>query len=420
MKKKENEAKVKYGKENVFSDVTNAKNLTRFLAFVSDFVILIVFGIILYTMAFPIAASVTNLDAKEVSMQEKQSEMLEISKEAHLIPMDAEEIVQGDTYLMDVIIDSYIENKVKDEANLSEDIFYFFYFEYLPQFEITDPHYVEMDISTFNTKILKIEDEKYGSLFTYQLDGQGQVDKNQIGVLKEEARRYLSSYLEGSLTSEALSYHDLIEDLCLENYASATSDLANYQPNYKASYDAFLKLDNEKDWIFAIPSIFAYSIASVVLYLVLPLIFKDGQTLAKKILKIGVVDRFGYRVAKYQTIIRFLIKYIVQLGVLALMPIFIVGIYDVWSLPFISMFGWTMNFGSLFFISLLLGLVSSIITLCNKSHLDLEDLAAHTEVVILEQSNIFNSRQEKEDYLKMIEEEKLKAEGGIIHGEKKK
>ena len=420
MKKKVSNTKEKYEKENVFSDVTQAKTLTRFLAFVSDFVILIVFGVILYTIAFPITASITNLDGKEIEIRDRQSEMLQISKDAHLIPVDAEEIAQGDTYLMDVIIDTYIENKVKDESNLSDDIFYFFYFEYLPQFEINDEFYVEMNVSTFNTKILKIEEEKYSSLFTYQLDEQGQVDKSKIGVLKDEARRYLSSYLEGSQTGETLNCHDLMENLVLENYAQATYDLEHYQPQYKESYQTYLSLENEKDWIFAIPSIFAYSIASVVLYLVLPLIFKDGQTLAKKILKLGVVDRFGYRVAKYQTVIRFLVKYIIQLGVLSFMPLFIVGVFDVWSLPFISMFGWTMNFGSLLFISFLLGLMSSIITLRNKSHLDLEDLAAHTEVVILEQSNIFNSRKEKEDYLKMVEEEKLKAEGGIIHGEKKK
>ena len=420
MKKKVSNTKEKYEKENVFSDVTQAKTLTRFLAFVSDFVILIVFGVILYTIAFPITASITNLDGKEIEIQDRQSEMLEISKEAHLIPVDAETIAESETYLMDFISDSYIENKVDDEANLSEDIFYYFYFEYLPKFEISNPSYVTMDVARFNGEILRIEDEKYGSLFTYQLDENGDEDTTKIGVLKDDARRYLSSYLAGEQTSEVLTYHDLMEDLFLENYAHAIFALENYQPEYQASYEAYLNLENEKDWIFAVPSIFAYATSSIVLYLVLPLIFKDGQTLAKKILKLGVVDRFGYRVAKYQSVIRFLVKFIIQLGVLSLMPIFIVGIYDVWSLPFISMFGWTMNFGSLFFISLLLGLTSSIITLCNKSRLDLEDLAAHTEVVILEQSNIFNSRKEKEDYLKMVEEEKLKAEGGIIHGEKKK
>ena len=420
MKKKVSNTKEKYEKENVFSDVTQAKTLTRFLAFVSDFVILIVFGVILYTIAFPITASITNLDGKEIEIQDRQSEMLEISKEAHLIPVDAETIAESETYLMDFISDSYIENKVDDEANLSEDIFYYFYFEYLPKFEISNPSYVTMDVARFNGEILRIEDEKYGSLFTYQLDENGDEDTTKIGVLKDDARRYLSSYLAGEQTSEVLTYHDLMEDLFLENYAHAIFALENYQPEYQASYEAYLNLENEKDWIFAVPSIFAYATSSIVLYLVLPLIFKDGQTLAKKILKLGVVDRFGYRVAKYQSVIRFLVKFIIQLGVLSLTPIFIVGIYDVWSLPFISMFGWTMNFGSLFFISLLLGLTSSIITLCNKSRLDLEDLAAHTEVVILEQSNIFNSRKEKEDYLKMVEEEKLKAEGGIIHGEKKK
>ena len=420
MKKKVSNTKEKYEKENVFSDVTQAKTLTRFLAFVSDFVILIVFGVILYTIAFPITASITNLDGKEIEIQDRQSEMLEISKEAHLIPVDAETIAESETYLMDFISDSYIENKVDDEANLSEDIFYYFYFEYLPKFEISNPSYVTMDVARFNGEILRIEDEKYGSLFTYQLDENGDEDTTKIGVLKDDARRYLSSYLAGEQTSEVLTYHDLMEDLFLENYAHAIFALENYQPEYQASYEAYLNLENEKDWIFAVPSIFAYATSSIVLYLVLPLIFKDGQTIAKKILKLGVVDRFGYRVAKYQSVIRFLVKFIIQLGVLSLTPIFIVGIYDVWSLPFISMFGWTMNFGSLFFISLLLGLTSSIITLCNKSRLDLEDLAAHTEVVILEQSNIFNSRKEKEDYLKMVEEEKLKAEGGIIHGEKKK
>lgn len=392
-------------KEILFTEMVDAKPLTRFLAFISDFVLLIVLGVIVYNAAaFPIANAITKFDGMLVERSDAQEAMYDAMVDAHLLTFHLDEDGMKQYDELDAIYDDYLFHKVNDEANLEGDMFYYFYFEHAKD-------YYEMDVDTFNREILKVGCEDF-DLFIVKNPG-------EIGVLKDEVRVNLEAYLNDSQTAEALNTNEEMQNLFLTNYNFAYFDvLMKYDENYIAQYELHESISNDINWTISIPSVISFTFAAIVLYLIIPLVFRNGETLAKKILKIGVVDRYGYRVSKYQTIIRFIIKYILQVGISVFMPMFIVGINEIWGLPFLSMFGQTMNMTTLFIISLIFGLVSSLICLIHKEHLDLEDLAAHTEVVIVEQSVIFNSRKEKEDYLKMIEEEKLAEEGGIVHGGK--
>ncbi len=392
-------------KEILFTEMVDAKPLTRFLAFISDFVLLIVLGVIVYNAAaFPIANAITNFDQMLIERNDAQEAMYDAMVDAHLLTFHFDEDGMKQYDELDAIYDDYLFYKVNDEANLEGDMFYYFYFEHAKD-------YYEMDIDTFNREVLKVGSEDF-DLFIVKNPG-------EIGVLKDEVRVNLEAYLNDSQTAEALNTNEEMQNLFLANYNFAYFDvLMKYDVNYITQYELHESISNDISWTVSIPSVISFTFSAIVLYLIIPLVFRNGETLAKKILKIGVVDRYGYRVSKYQTIIRFIIKYILQVGISVFMPMFIVGINEIWGLPFLSMFGQTMNMTTLFIISLAFGLVSSLICLIHKEHLDLEDLAAHTEVVIVEQSVIFNSRKEKEDYLKMIEEEKLAEEGGIVHGGK--
>ena len=392
-------------KEILFTEMVDAKPLTRFLAFISDFVLLIVLGVIVYNAAaFPIANAITNFDQMLIERNDAQEAMYDAMVDAHLLTFHLNEDGMKQYDELDTIYDDYLFHKVNDEANLEGDMFYYFYFEHAKD-------YYEMDVDTFNREVLKVGSEDF-DLFIVKNPG-------EIGVLKDEVRINLEAYLNDSQTAEALNTNEEMQNLFLTNYNFAYFDvLMKYDVNYITQYELHESISNDISWTVSIPSVISFTFSAIVLYLIIPLVFRNGETLAKKILKIGVVDRYGYRVSKYQTIIRFIIKYILQVGISVFMPMFIVGINEIWGLPFLSMFGQTMNMTTLFIISLSFGLVSSLICLIHKEHLDLEDLAAHTEVVIVEQSVIFNSRKEKEDYLKMIEEEKLAEEGGIVHGGK--
>ena len=350
MANKKNKKETVEKKEILFTEMVDAKPLTRFLAFISDFVLLIVLGVIVYNAAaFPIANAITNFDGMLVERSDAQEAMYDAMVDAHLLTFHLDEDGMKQYDELDAIYDDYLFHKVNDETNLEGDMFYYFYFEHAKD-------YYEMDVDTFNREILKVGSEDF-DLFIVKNPG-------EIGVLKDEVRINLEAYLNDSQTAEALNANEEMQNLFLTNYNFAYFDvLMKYDVNYITQYELHESISNDISWTISIPSVISFTFAAIVLYLVIPLIFRNGETLAKKVLKICVVDRYGYRVSKYQTIIRFIIKYILQVGISVFMPMFIVGINEIWGLPFLSMFGQTMNMTTLFIISLIFGLVSSLICL---------------------------------------------------------
>ena len=58
----------------------------------------------------------------------------------------------------------------------------------------------------------------------------------------------------------------------------------------------------------------ALVIGSIMPSLVLPLLFKNGQSLGKYMTGLALVDKQGYRVKSWQVVLRFIVLSIVELG----------------------------------------------------------------------------------------------------------
>lgn len=132
-----------------------------------------------------------------------------------------------------------------------------------------------------------------------------------------------------------------------------------------------------------VETITGFMISILIVYLLFPMIFKNGETLGKITLKICLVNKSGYEVTKVQVLIR-------QLFLILIMSIssFIVGI-DVITMA--------ATLGLAIFIMM-------IITLANKEKRSLHDLVAGTLAIDRRTSVFFKDAKEEEKYEKEMEE----------------
>ena len=119
-----------------------------------------------------------------------------------------------------------------------------------------------------------------------------------------------------------------------------------------------------------------------VLYVLVPLLFKNGETLGKLSLGVGIASKNGYKVKKRQILFRSLV-FVVEIT----FSLFIVG------------------YGLTSFATLGVGCVIMMaVAVFTKSHQAPHDLAAMTVVVDMKKSVFFESATEENKYVKQVQE----------------
>ena len=197
-------------------------------------------------------------------------------------------------------------------------------------------------VAWFNTDILKVEETT--SLFTL-VDG----DMDVLAVAKE-------SVSQASL-----------DEFYNNAYNAALVDLASYTP--------FADLVAQINQYFVEILLIAFVTMAMILYLIFPLIFKEGKTIGKKLLNLSVVDTLGYHAKLWQIIVRFIV----------LFATFVLAIYTI--------------FGSI--------LISYTFMIFSKQYRSLNDFFAFTRVIDSKQSTIFKTNEDRLMYEKSLEEKTL-------------
>lgn len=123
----------------------------------------------------------------------------------------------------------------------------------------------------------------------------------------------------------------------------------------------------------------ALVIGSIMPSLVLPLLFKNGQSLGKYMTGLALVDKQGYRVKSWQVVLRFIVLSIVELG--ASIRLYVIPLF----------------------------LTSAAVT-TTRGGKAIHDLIASTYVVDARQSKIFNHFNDEEKYFSERTTEKERAQ----------
>ena len=235
----------------------------------------------------------------------------------------------------------------------------YYYFNYLPGNDIKEglaPCQIKDDSKAsaewFNRNVLEIEVQDSYQYFEYVKVGD-EVDKTQIGVVKEDAvLANVSSFLQKKYQSA------IIEDFNTIEYVAKAGEIVMFYSALGVVISAFL--------------------AAIVTYIVLPWVLKNGQSVGKKVYGLGLADIYGYKYKNTQLLMRFM-----PLGVCILSVILLVFVNIYLDLA----------------IFLIIFLVSFALAMASPKKTSLHDLTARTIVVDLKDSILFENEIEEEQYI---------------------
>ena len=223
-------------------------------------------------------------------------------------------------------------------------------------------------VEYYNTKVLGInqdnpDGEQSTSYWTYQKDGEGNFLKDKIAIRRSV--RYNPD------TGKVVTLTD-------------TDFLIAYQPLYVGAYALLISQDFYKNtantyyFYYTMGIVASALLSAIVCYIVMPLIFKNGTTIGKKIFKLGLATYDGYKFSNYQLILRIVPFAILDLAMLI----------PVWSsiLLVVSVF-------------LVVLLTSFALMMASPKKAALHDFAARTIVVDLKSSTLFLNEIEEEAYI---------------------
>lgn len=348
-------------------NIHTAKLFPRFVSFIVDLAItsFVFFGLLLFTQNVICVNSPYAKSAKE--------EFLNYNIESGLF----EKSDQKDEY----------HEKTFASYKGYQDLFFSYYTDYLVN-KCPEEHRVNyngQEVYWFNTHVLGQKDDRQlytddtkkldslvvniaPTLFTYKVDANNEplydefaipkyFNNDESTALTEAQEKTLQTYFyisDADNTSKQTCYYHL-----------AAKDLAA-RPFVSKAYDTWY------NHMYSYPIVACLGVSATIFFLIVPLCFKNGETLGKLMFKLCLANKLGYRYSRIQLIPRFLLFVAV-----------VVILYFVVGVNLISL-------GILTFIAL----ISYSLTIFTKDHKAIHDYVAGTLVVDKVQSEIYKNYDE--------------------------
>ncbi|MFA7378032.1 MAG: RDD family protein [Bacilli bacterium] len=222
--------------------------------------------------------------------------------------------------------------------------------------------------------------------FQYQVDGSNNklydqlaiiknshyVNQDPNGELSDSASSALLNYFYNGNLNYTISGVASIYVLTIETDFATRAFFADVYAHYRElAYQVSV-------WQTLLPELTAIFIVSILAYFVMPLIFKNGKTIGKLVMGIGLVNKLGYDVSIPQLIMRFFFPMVVTIGLL------IIG-------------------GTAFAIGMgLFVLISYALVIFTKEHKAIHDYLAGTVAVDAKRSVWFKNAKQEAEYTEKI------------------
>lgn len=322
-----NEKKTIHENENI----VNANALKRTGALLLDLLIMYAIMNLFWFAVHPVINNIYNYDA---AVSENNKDM----KRSYLVSLSAPLLADESNIDEVTITSNSIPVNKRGEAS------YNFYLKFLNS-EITDPALKYSD-EWFGINIYKVDDEN--SLF---VRAETPTPKQYSSVTSEVVQSYDHFIAPGFAYKNAEVDAEAITNLYNNAYKDAISKY-NTRPLVKTINEAVM-----------IENSFLVVVASSIIFLALPIFLKHGQSLGKKVFKLGVATTHGYKAGALRLLLRYFAFLLINVLSNFLIPI---------VLPFISL----------------------TIMVFNKKARSLHDLVAGTRVVDLNKSVIYVNEEE--------------------------
>ena len=243
------------------------------------------------------------------------------------------------------------------EVSVFVDAMEYYYFHYLPGENIKEGLQPSKEkrvttVEWFNSTILEIDENSDESYFEYK-EVDGVIDKSQIGVLKEGvSNQYAYTFITNKYKSTIVYDFNLLKEI------------------------------DEAGNAIMLRSTIAYVVSSIVsgalIYILIPFIFKNGQTVGKRIFHLGLANADGYKFSNAKLFMRYMPFFVIDLSFLIILR---------------------MNFYIVLTMVLTLFLVSFTLAMASPKRMSLHDFTAQTLVVDLKTSILFSNSGEEEAYI---------------------
>lgn len=292
-----------------------------------DTVLFLLIGMLLFGItAQPIMEHSKSFNDDSTLVDESIANINKMYSDSHLAIKD-----KDNNYSNEEALNEYLKNKVNKSDYFDngsyKDIFLYFFVEFAPN-KLT---------STEAIKYTSVEsiNEKYLSYNTDSIIVWEKVD-NDISKplhITDDARDNISQYLANVKTSSSEQYY-LAYSNCVNSFMAEAG-------NYFVSSNEYQELVRLYNWNnahflkhYTVSSLIIYTVTFALYYVMIPLLFKDGQTIGMYLLHQAVFDEKRKYVSKKQIILRAILQYFCYFTCIGLMPFLQIGMYSL-SMPFI-------------------------------------------------------------------------------------
>jgi uncharacterized RDD family membrane protein YckC len=369
----------------------------RILSHLADAIIFLILSIVVYSfISLPIAQSVTPFKQFEETSIQSKADSLIIIQDSHLLSFDDEgNEVNIEEYFKENL--SYkLDNFTYGNNNEYIDIFYYFYLDYSNNHLTFNNETSSYTIEYVNTNIYKYVDNQ--DLFTLTDD-----DINKPLDFKAEIKTHLKDYLDGNITAENLEIYVKYVEIFIDGLefsidvlisSDQYSEVANI---YNSAFKSLL-------FIYSYTALITFVILFFIYYLLIPLLIGKGQTLAKKVLHIGVFSLDMKPIKPTFLVVRSLFQFIFYLHLLLFIPYMQLGM-NIINLPLFDLGSSTFNFLPIASISGLLCLFDLIFMTSNINNRTIRDKVLDL-IVLKDAPEIYDlTKETKAD--NVIEQEKF-------------
>ena len=356
----------------------------RLLASLADLFLFYIITALIYMLAItPITRSLPSFKNAYQTQQESLKDCRQMYLDGHLIFYDN----GGNILSNDLLVNKFIVEKVNkdsfDENGQYVDPFYYFYLTYANDFLKKDNAVIKYTFEEINNNYL--ENNKTEPVLW-------EISTSEPANLTETAHNYLLKYINKDITAENKAYYDKIVAFAQNAFLEAEKVLVE-SDQFKDSYSIVMKENQVLYYHFTISSILTYFVFYFLYFLLVPALFKNGQTFANKILKISFVTREDKPIPFSTLLLRSVLQHLGYYFFPLVLPYLILG-NATFSLPMITIANFTIDLWLAAVIGLLLCITSFIFCLVSEYKQNFYDKIVDVYAIDLRYMHVIEENKE--------------------------
>ena len=236
-------------------------------------------------------------------------------------------------------------------------------------------------VSEFNVKILHID----------QADSYFEA-VGEYAVLKDEMKAHLAAYYTVDRLAEDINAYQELADFYKDAHTKAWNEFISVDP-YASWLNSYIELATSYYLAVGGMHIFAYLVAGMICYYLIPAIKKRGTTLGKKVLHIEPKMIDGSDITWPSIFLRGSIEILLGCWAIPLGGFFVYG-FDSMTVPFIAIGGFVVQLSVFLIAGFVLSIASLVFALVRKDNRALSDFAGGTWVITTDVTRIRNAQAE--------------------------